>query len=119
MTVDRRKFPRVKLHLPVRLYSSEDALPTETETVDISRDGFYCVTDRPFEPGARLRCVLVLPNAGLDGSGHVRLEGTVEVIRISVGSGARDFGLGCCLRDYRLIEGTEDGNEFDRAIQPH
>jgi len=52
VTVDRRKFPRVKLHLPVRLYSSEDSLPTETETVDISRDGFYCVTDRPFEPGA-------------------------------------------------------------------
>lgn len=119
MTVDRRKFPRVKLHLPVRLYSSEDSLPTETETVDISRDGFYCVTDRPFEPGARLRCVLVLPDAGPGGSGHVRLEGTAEVIRISVSSGARAFGIGCCLREYRLVEGAEDGNEFDRAIRPH
>ena len=118
MTVDRRKFPRVKLHLPVRLYSSEDSPPTETETVDISRDGFYCVTDRPFEPGARLRCVLVLPDAGPGGSGHVRLEGTVEVIRISVGGGARAFGLGCCLREYRLVEGSENGNAFDRAIQP-
>ena len=118
MTVDRRKFPRIKLHLPVRLYSSEDSLPTETETVDISRDGFYCATDRPFEPGARLRCVLVLPDAGPGGSGHVRLEGTVEVIRISVGSGARAFGIGCCLRDYRLVESMEDENGSNHTIRP-
>lgn len=119
MTVDRRKFPRVKLHLPVRLYSSEGSLPTETETVDISRDGFYCVADRPFEPGARLRCVLVLPDAGLGSARHVRLEGTVEVVRISVGEGARAFGIGCCLRDYRLVESSEDERAPDHATRPH
>ena len=37
MTGDRRKYPRVKLRLPVRLIPSEGLLPTETETEDISK----------------------------------------------------------------------------------
>ena len=101
---ERRRFPRVKLRLPVRLVPSNDVLPMETETVDISRDGFYCMTDEPFEPGARLHFVLLLPEARPAGASQVRLEGIVEVIRISVERAGRGFGIGCCLREYRLVE---------------
>ena len=108
MTGDRRKYPRVKLRLPVRLIPSEGLLPTETETEDISRDGFFCFTDQPFEPGLRMRCVLLLPEARSGGSGQVRLEGTVEVVRITLNEAGRGFGIGCCLHDYRLVESREE-----------
>ena len=71
---DRRKLSRVKLRLPVWLIPPGDSPPIETETVDISRDGFYCMTDHPFEPGTQMRCVLLLSTAKRNGSRQVRLE---------------------------------------------
>jgi hypothetical protein len=108
-TADRRKLSRVKLRLPVWLIPSGESLPIETETVDISRDGFYCLTDRPFEPGTQMRCVLQLSTARPNGSGQVRLEGTAEVVRITLNHIGGGFGIGCCLRDYHLVSTDQDG----------
>jgi hypothetical protein len=105
---DRRKLSRVKLRLPVRLSPPGYPLPIETETVDISRDGFFCMTDHPLEPGTQMRCVLMLSTARRTGSGEVRLEGTAEVVRITVNHSGEGFGIGCCLRDYHLVNTDED-----------
>jgi PilZ domain len=98
---DRRRSPRVRLRLPVHLSPADDLPATQSETVDISRDGFFCITDQPFQPGQQMRCSLLFPEAS---AGRVRLDGTVEVVRVSLNSQGPGFGIGFCLRDYRLVE---------------
>lgn len=104
MTPDRRKHERLDLRLPVILSRAGNGTIVRTETRNISRDGFFCLTEEPFAPGERLRCLLLLP--ALSGKSTVPsacLEGDVEVIRIVTDEESGKFGIGCALHDYQLI----------------
>jgi hypothetical protein len=76
-----------------------------SETADISNNGFYCTTAQPFAPGDVLTCLIELPvnpPGSPDNAARLYLEAKVDVVRIVVHSG-NGFGIGCQIRDYRVI----------------
>lgn len=56
---ERRKFPRVKASLSLKISGKE--YDTLTETKNISVTGIYCAIDRPLEPMTKLNIVLLIP----------------------------------------------------------
>jgi hypothetical protein len=79
--------------------------PLKTETLDISNNGFYCITTRPFVPGEKLTCLIGMPgrsSSKLESKSRFYLEAEVKVVRIVVNSGS-GFGVGCRISDYRVL----------------
>lgn len=97
---DRRRRERVVLHWPVRLFPTEKPV-VETATENISSEGFFCITKKPFKPGERLLCEIVIP---LESFGSpeppILLRCHVTVKRVEDIHDA--FGLGCHIEDYAL-----------------
>lgn len=110
MTTERRKASRLKLRLPVCLFPSDGRSVVQTETVDVSTDGFYCVADEPFAPGSHVRFVITLPSTTVDGSGIERTElymdGSADVVRVvcELQSG---FGVGFHINEYHVVERSD------------
>jgi hypothetical protein len=101
---ERRKRLRLRLRVPV-LLTAESEFPLRTETADISNNGFYCNTMQPFVPGDILACLIELPansSGAFDSNDRFYLEAKVEVVRIVVNSNS-GFGVGCAIREYRVI----------------
>jgi len=71
-------------------------------TEDLSSEGFYCISERPFSPHEWLECELTIssaqPGAPLD-KGLV-LRCTAEVVRL-LPAGPR-FGLACRFENYSV-----------------
>jgi hypothetical protein len=104
---ERRTRTRLRLRLPVFFLRSEDDGPLQTETVDISNNGFYCITPHPFAPGERLACVIGIPvrsGPTLECKDQLCLQAEVEVVRIVV-TNDNGFGVGCRISDYRVLAG--------------
>ena len=102
---ERRTRTRLRLRLPVLFLRSEDDGPLQTETVDISNNGFYCITPHPFAPGEHLICVIGMPirsGATLDCKDQLYLQAEVEVVRIVVNNGS-GFGVGCRISEYHVL----------------
>src|ERR1035438_3108442 len=100
---ERRKRTRLRLRLPVLFLRSETDGPLQTETLDISNNGFYCITTHPFAPGERLTCVIGVPirsGATLECKDRLYLQAEVDVVRIVVNNG-NGFGVGCRISEYR------------------
>ncbi|MEI8350581.1 MAG: PilZ domain-containing protein [Candidatus Omnitrophota bacterium] len=57
---EKRKYPRIKGVLPLKLFVSECDVITETRNV--SGNGAYCAVDRPLEPMTKLSMVLLVPS---------------------------------------------------------
>lgn len=103
-TGERRRRVRLILRWPLRLSRAGDTDMIETETENLSSEGFYCVTSRPFDVGERLECILGLP--ALDLGYHedpVSLHGLVRIVRVEVDRPGSGYGLGCRLENLSLI----------------
>src|SRR5579863_5200999 len=57
---DRRRRPRLRLAYPLRLHRPGETSRIETKTLNISCEGFFCITDRIFSPRETLECELVI-----------------------------------------------------------
>lgn len=102
---ERRTRTRLRLRLPVLFLRPEDDGPVQTETVDISNNGFYCITPYPFAPGEHLACMIGVPirsGATLEAKDKLYLQAQVEVVRIAV-NGGNGFGVGCRISEYRVL----------------
>jgi hypothetical protein len=83
----------------------------ETQTENVSMNGFFCYSDRLFPPGERLRFLLRLsPGGGETNAGKsVYLDGLAEVVHVKIGSMSHRFGLGCRVDGYRVLPQTDFG----------
>jgi hypothetical protein len=99
---ERRNSTRLKLTSAVRIHRRGELQAVETVTEDLSSEGFYCISERPFSPHEWLECELTIssaqPSAPLD-KGLV-LRCTAEVVRL-LPAGPR-FGLACRFENYSL-----------------
>ena len=102
---ERRKRARLQLRLPVLFLVTEFDVPLRAETLDVSNNGFYCITSRPFAPGERLTCIIAVPIRAATGAAEscdrLYLEAKVDVVRIVVNSN-NGFGVGCRISEYRI-----------------
>lgn len=101
VTVERRKDARLELRVPVLLFGAECEYPVRSETVNISKNGFYCATKEPFAPGDRLRCLLSISVPCDSSESELYLEAEIEVMRVLVDTSG--FGLGCRIGEYHII----------------
>jgi hypothetical protein len=101
-SVERRKYERLPLRLPIRL-SQGTAQISSGVTENISSEGFYCVSPDAFVPGDMLQVVLLLP-AHNPGRGEMRacLTCQAQVVRIDPTWLGPGFGIGCRIETYSL-----------------
>jgi hypothetical protein len=99
--VERRKYKRLPLRLPVQFRREGSAGSCVTE--NISNNGFYCISPTPFAPGDNVEVELLLPahNSGR-GENRVRLKCQAQVIRINSTWLGPGFGIGCRIHAYSL-----------------
>ncbi|NTV29039.1 MAG: PilZ domain-containing protein [Candidatus Omnitrophica bacterium] len=72
--IERRKCPRVSNNVPLKIFSPDADLVTETKNISCS--GAYCRINRYLEPMTKLKVVLLLP---------VRKNGKVTAKKVSCG----------------------------------
>jgi PilZ domain len=104
---DRRKRTRLRLKLPVIFLRPESDSPLQTETLDISNNGFYSITAHPFAPGEKLKCLIGVGTrlaSTSDPKHRLWVEAEVDVVRIVVTNGT-GFGVACRISDYRVLAG--------------
>ena len=101
LIAERRKRQRMALHWAVRLRrpSSNDEVRAETE--NLTTEGFYCLSPKPFRRGEELSCVIDLPSSDASTPGR-KLRGMVTVLRAKRVN-AKVFGIACRLHNYSLI----------------
>jgi len=101
VTLERRQDARLALRVPVLLFGAGCEKPVRTETLNISKNGFYCATKEPFAPGDRLRCLLSISAPSDSTEGELYLDAEIEVMRVLVD--ALGFGLGCRIGEYHIV----------------
>ena len=102
---DRRKRKRVPVHWPVEFLSEAGTRQIGATTENLSSEGFYCISRKPFKLGERLECEIALPAETVGSSeATVRIQCHVTVKRVERLN--RGFGLGCCIEDYKLATGS-------------
>lgn len=101
--IERRKHARLTLRIPLLLFCAASDSPVQSETVNISSDGFYCTTREPFAPGDRLRCLLPIPAPPDTAESELYIDAEVEVMRVRIDNKTPGFGLGCRIADYRVV----------------
>jgi len=79
---DRRSSPRLKLKVPLEIYTEQGASPIRGNTSDLNLSGCYIETIFPFPPGTRLEVKLQLDNTLL-------ILATVVTCDPQVGNGIR------------------------------
>lgn len=100
---ERRRRPRLMLAYPVRLFRIGYGSRVETKTVNISCEGFFCITKSVFSPREKLDCELVLAsdNDRLADEAIV-LHCRAEVVRVVRQNENSTFGLACRVADYTV-----------------
>jgi hypothetical protein len=108
MVTERRNQPRTSLRVPLYLLPQGATAPIQTETEDLSLEGFYCYTERPFLPGECFHFLMFLPPATKSSLalGGLCLQGCVQLVRLTA-TGDLRYGLGCHLMSYRVLSNSE------------
>lgn len=97
---DRRRRKRLAVHWLLRLVSPGRP-PIVTTTENLTSEGLYCIVNRPFKPGERLQCEIVIPGENFDfHETSLRLQCSATVKRVEYRR--EGFGLGCQIDDYAL-----------------
>jgi hypothetical protein len=101
-TLERRRRTRLKLTYPVRIRRPGESKGVETQTEDLSCEGFYCISERPFSPQEWLECELVVFGGGCGSPGEkdLILSFMAEVLRVIPAE--KGFGLACRFGNYPL-----------------
>ena len=100
MTENRRRRPRLKLAYAVQLCRPGDALPVNTQTENLSSEGFYCKSDQPFSPGEHLECSLLIPPPEFGSRRpNLILHRRVSVVRVEIKGLEPGFGIACKFED--------------------
>jgi len=96
---DRRSRQRLQVRWPIRLMAANTVV--QTQTIDVSRDGFYCYSTSAFSPGADIRAVIEIPcPCDLSAAPALVLRCDVCVIRVEFKADGSGYGLGCKILDY-------------------
>ena len=109
MTTERRSQSRTSLRVPLLLLPCGWLRPIQTETENVSMDGFFCRTREAFAPGDRLKFLLLLPTAVKDSEATKAtcLQGIAEVVRVVACASEYGFSIGCRLSGYRVLTNAE------------
>jgi hypothetical protein len=100
---DRRRRVRVALSLPIRLIRANGGRAIDSNTKNVSSDGFYCIVREPFTAGERIRCILALP--AFDPSRQddlIALDCRVRVVRVDL-LGSAEYGIACAIEQYQVM----------------
>jgi hypothetical protein len=107
---ERRKRVRTTVHWPVLFFPNEISTEgIESITVNLSSEGFYCLSRTLFTAGETLFCTLRVPSH--DAGGHERdriLECRVCVKRAEPSANEGMFGVACEIIDYHFL-GSQNG----------
>jgi len=106
--LERRTRARNSVHWPVILFGDKQDEAIETFTHDLSSEGFFCLSSRPFSPGETLTCAMRVPSYDAFGKERYRvLECHVRVVRSHPASPEGNYGVACRIEHYRLIDGAK------------
>jgi hypothetical protein len=102
---ERRKNGRVRLTCTVALWDPSEGTVIQTQTENISSEGFYCLSAEPFSPGTRLEAILEIPYRLRAGkrSERLALQCNVHVIRVDSKGPRPLFGVACQIDDYAVV----------------
>lgn len=105
MTVERRGNTRTNLCVPVLILPPDASVPIQTQTENVSVDGFLCYTQYFFSPGDRVKVLLLLPPAAAEthSKAGVCIYGEAEITRVTVEPTCTRYGIGCRLSTYRVL----------------
>jgi hypothetical protein len=89
---------------PVSLSRPGEQSTVVSTTTNISKKGFFCISERPFSPNEILNCELVIPTGapGRLPHGDLLLRGTVVVVRVVLRGTDPGFGVACEIKDYTI-----------------
>src|SRR5271169_4052191 len=96
---ERRSHTRLPLRLPVRFNKVNGSPAINSYTENISSEGFYCISPRPFAPGDCCEVDVSLPSCGTDRCGAV-IRCQVRVVRADASGVGPRFGIGCHIENY-------------------
>jgi hypothetical protein len=101
---DRRRHPRVRLSYLLRLFRPGHSAGIETQTEDLSCDGFYCISEHPILPKERIECELLIPGEQADDpwQSDLVLRCRAEVVRVVPDPAGPTFGVACRLEGYTV-----------------
>ena len=91
MQKDKRRSPRVKVRVPVRLATEGGTVPVDASTLDLSYDGAYCRAARFIPLNSKVDVQLELPGS------EVLCKGIV--VRNKKGAGKDQYGIALFLSD--------------------
>jgi hypothetical protein len=87
-----------------------------TEASNISRDGFYCLLNRPVRPGELIGCDIVVPtHSWQDPDDVIYLRCSAQAVRVEKVRTGAEFGLACRVDDYCVIHGARKGSRIQVA----
>ncbi|MBD3246954.1 MAG: hypothetical protein GF333_08130 [Candidatus Omnitrophica bacterium] len=100
--VERRKYPRVKKNLPLKI--SDDEYDILTETKNISGSGVYCSVNKPIPIMTKLNMVLLVPLKKNRNKGDVKkinCEGVVVRSEQMRDNGEHPYRVGIYFNDIK------------------
>jgi len=108
---ERRKRARVAVRWPVSMCGTTSDLSVETTTENLSSVGFYCLSPVALEPGVGMTCILKIPAHHPASPGRsAALQCSARVVRVEPPNQDDQYGVGCEISDYRLVDTPEAGS---------
>jgi hypothetical protein len=102
---ERRRRARLQLRWSVWFFRESGREPLSATTLNISSEGFYCLSDFNFVPGQVLSCLMLVPTHDPEErERRMALDCRVRVVRVSEREVDRTFGIACRIEDYRFIQ---------------
>ena len=98
--VERRRRPRLPIHLTVYLSRRTASRQLESTTENMSSHGFYCFVSDSVPPGEVVQIAIIVPNYS-DQSQSLCIQGSAEVVRVEDVGGR--YGIGCRIQDYSIV----------------
>jgi hypothetical protein len=103
--VERRRRTRLRLRWAVCFLREDGRDLSYATTVDISSDGFYCLSNVTLPPGQVLGCLLLLPTHDPEErERRIALECRVRVLRVNNREIDSMFGIACQIEDHHFSE---------------
>jgi|SRR5208283_983574 len=100
---DRRRRYRAPVNWLVQFHWPGALEPLETETENLSSDGFYCRLKAAPAPGEIVDCTLHVPARRPQApGGMLAVRCRVHVVRVEEPDSQGRYGIGCHIDDYRF-----------------